>query len=431
MKMDVPDLLTLMSRKTSIFTIFAVVHALFLLLLIPRIAKGDTYGDVSLYREWAFQGINEGIWQGIDVPWVYPVGALLPMVMAAAFGHKLYMLGWFALCTVLNLIALLMLLTGRTKFGWQSAYLWISLTAILGPLVFSRVDGISAPIVVAGLVLVTTRPAVASLLLSVATWIKVWPAAVVLAFLSSSRQWLSVLAAGVAVSALIVVVVVFEGGAGNLLGFIQAQGDRGMQLEAPLTTPGLWQAVLQLGTFIHPNTEIDTMEIRGSLADSISALMNPLLGVTVLVITLLIFIAARRGADRQDLFAVGALALVLSMIVFNKVGSPQFMIWLAAVICVGAAVKGPDWILPVVCVICIAVLTTLVYPLLYVQLLASLNPGVAALLTLRNMLVLLLFVWALVQLWSLVSKAKPEVIEPRPATAALRDMQAEDQNTRS
>lgn len=418
MKKPMPDLIVVLSRKSSVLGAFAFVHVLFLLLLIPRIAGGETYGDVSLYREWAFLGLIEGRWQGVDVAWVYPIAAMFPIVAAAAFGHEHYMLGWFLLCTILNLGALLALLTNRAaRCGWQSAYLWIVLTAILGPLVFSRVDGISAPIVVMGLVLASSRPAVASALLSVATWIKVWPAGVVLALAVSSKAWVRILVAGVAVSAFMVAGVVRGGGTSNLLGFIQAQGDRGMQLEAPLTTPGLWQAVLHLGTHIHPNFAIATMEIQGSLADPVGALMNPLLGVIVVLIVLLIHFAARRGADRQNLLAIGALALVSAMIVFNKVGSPQFMIWLAAVICVGAAFNGRDWRMPVVSMVAIGILTTLVYPILYMQLLTALNPGVATLLTLRNMLVIMVLGWSLLKLLRLVRPTKLVAPESAPADA--------------
>lgn len=407
MKKPRPDLLDLLSRKATVITAFAAVHGLFLLLLIPRIAGGETYGDVGLYREWAYQGLDEGTWQGVDVAWVYPIAAMFPMVGAAVFGYNQYMLGWFLLCTVLNFIAVLVLLNNRAApFGWQAAYLWITLTAVLGPLVFSRVEGISAPIVVVGLTVATTRPALASLLLSLATWIKVWPAGVVLALAVSSKSRLRIIMVGAAVSAFMVAGVVAGGGAQHLLGFIQAQGDRGMQLEAPLTTPGLWQAVLQLGTEIYPNTAIHTIEIQGSLADSVSALMNPLLSVSVLFIGILIFLGVRRGANRQDLLMVGALSLVSAMIVFNKVGSPQFMIWLTAVICVGAAFYGKAWAVPTASIVAIAVITTLVYPLLYLQLLIALNPGVAALLTVRNVLVIGVFGWALVTLWRLVKRVE-------------------------
>lgn len=394
-----PGPVDFLARKGSVLAAFVAMHVLFLLLLTPRIAAGETYGDVSLYRDWAFLGLNEGTWQGVDVPWVYPIAAMFPMLAATVFGPGQYMLGWFLLCTVLNLGAVAALLTHpAVKFGWQAAYLWIALTAVLGPLSFSRVDGISAPIVVVGLVLAASHPATASAVLSVATWIKVWPAAVVLALVLSSRAWLRVVVAGAAVSAFMVAGVLAGGGAGNLLGFIQAQGERGMQLEAPLTTPGLWQAVLGLGTVVHPNFAIVTMEIRGAMADQVGALMNPLLAVSLVLIAVLILAAVRRGAPREEILMVGALALVCAMIVFNKVGSPQFMLWLVAVVSVGVAMNGRKWTVPAIAIAAISVLTTLVYPLLYMQLITALNPGAALLLTVRNALLIVVLCWAVVAL---------------------------------
>lgn len=394
-----PGPVDFLARKGSVLAAFVAMHVLFLLLLTPRIAAGETYGDVSLYRDWAFLGLNEGTWQGVDVPWVYPIAAMFPMLAATVFGPGQYMLGWFLLCTVLNLGAVAALLTHpAVKFGWQAAYLWIALTAVLGPLSFSRVDGISAPIVVVGLVLAASHPATASAVLSVATWIKVWPAAVVLALVLSSRAWLRVVVAGAAVSAFMVAGVLAGGGAGNLLGFIQAQGERGMQLEAPLTTPGLWQAVLGLGTVVHPNFAIVTMEIRGAMADQVGALMNPLLAVSLVLIAVLILAAVRRGAPREEILMVGALALVCAMIVFNKVGSPQFMLWLVAVVSVGVAMNGRKWTVPAIAITAISVLTTLVYPLLYMQLITALNPGAALLLTVRNALLIVVLCWAVVAL---------------------------------
>ena len=414
------DAATFLSRKRTILAVFAAVHVLFLMLLTPHIVGGHVYADVDLYRQWAFLGRKEGVWQGIDVPWVYPVGAMLPMLAASIFGHNLYMLGWFLLCTVLNLVALLTLKGSQAlRLGWQAAYLWISLIAILGPLAFSRVDGIAAPIVVVALVFAAQRPAVASALLSLATWIKVWPAAVVLALLLASKARVQVLLAGVMVSALMVASVLLGGGGENLLGFVKAQGDRGMQLEAPFTTPGLWQAVLGLGTSVYPNVEIVTMEITGSLSDFVGTLMNPLLCLSLLLISSMILVGVRCGVDRQELLMVGALALVSAMIVFNKVGSPQFMLWLVAVICVGFAVYGRRWAVPAVAMLAIAILTTLVYPILYVQLYAFLNPGVALLLTVRNALVLGLFGWALVKLWHVARS--PKRATPMPHTVILQD----------
>jgi len=45
------------------------------------------FGDVSaVYLFWAEQALTGGNKVGIDEPWVYPVAALVPMVLAALLG---------------------------------------------------------------------------------------------------------------------------------------------------------------------------------------------------------------------------------------------------------------------------------------------------------------------------------------------------------
>ncbi|WP_394248621.1 hypothetical protein [Arthrobacter pityocampae] len=135
------------------------------------------------------------------------------------------------------------------------------------------------------------------------------------------------------------------------------------------------------------------MELRGSFTAPLAAAMNTLPCVAVALIALLMVTALRNDADRTQLLVTGTLALVGALIVFDKVGSPRFMIWLGAVIPMGA-VDGRRWIVPSALMVVIAVLTTLVHPILHTQLHEALHPGVALLLTARNLLVVVVFAWA-------------------------------------
>ena len=51
----------------------------------------------------------------------------------------------------------------------------------MGWLGFARVDGLTAPLVLVALAYGVGRPFIASVLLAIGTWVKVWPAAVMLA----------------------------------------------------------------------------------------------------------------------------------------------------------------------------------------------------------------------------------------------------------
>jgi hypothetical protein len=382
-------------RPRSLWLSFAVLHLLILGLLMPLILSGQVLSDISFYRQWAFDGIDHGLWRGISVEWVYPVGALLPIVLAAGFGGFLYQLGWFVLFTILNFIGIWFLTRPRSEPGYYAAYWWMGATAILGTVAVGRIDGMTAPMVVVGLLLLTARPYLAAAILSLATWIKVWPAAVLFAIVVASRQRLKVILSGLLVTAVVVAVVLAGGGARFLLGFLNAQGGRGMQLEAPFTTPGLWQAIFQQnGAYVFEDTVINTREVRGGMSEAVGSVMNPLLAIAAIVIVVLLLWALRRGADVQNLIIAGSLALVASFIVFNKVGSPQFQLWLAAIVAVGLFYAKEQWRFPGYLMLAIAVLTTLVYPIFYVQL-YELNPWIAVVLSLRNLAVVVLLGWAI------------------------------------
>ncbi|KQO01733.1 hypothetical protein ASF21_09050 [Arthrobacter sp. Leaf234] len=390
----------------SVWLFFAVIHAGFLARLLPFIIGGGVLSDIRFYREWAYSALNDGVWEGIDTAWVYPVGALATMVLAAAFGPFLYQLAWFALFAGLNALGTAALLRRGTPSSFTAAYWWLTATALLGPVAVGRIDGLTAPLVITGLLVVAARPFVASLLLSAATWMKVWPAAVVLAALVVVRDGrLRIVGAGLALTAAIAAAVTAFGDVRNLTGFLSAQGARGMQLEAPLSTPGVWQAITgSSGAYFFEDEVINTMEVRGALSGVVGDLMTPLLVLTVLVVAAALAVALHRGAAAGSLLATGSLALVATLVVFNKVGSPQFMLWIAAVIAAGLVLDGvAGWRYPALAMLATAALTTLVYPVFYDALRYELNPAVAVLLTLRNLLVVSIFVWSLVRLGRLAA----------------------------
>ncbi len=187
--------------------------------------------------------------------------------------------------------------------------------------------------------------------------------------------------------------------------FALNQGSRGMQLEATLSTPWAWAAVLGIGgSRIADNTAINSTEVYGPGVETMVSLMQPLLLVAVLASALLLVRALRRGADRGRLVYAGSLLLTLVLIVFNKVGSPQFMIWLAPVIMVGLLHDRVRWRTPALLTLGIAATTFVIYPLFYTPLIHA-NPVMAAVLTTRNALLVALLVWTVRRIWRLGSRA--------------------------
>jgi len=107
--------------------------------------------------------------------------------------------------------------------------------------------------------------------------------------------------------------------------------------------------------------------------------------------------AVRAGSDRTQVFALAALTGVLDLIVFNKVGSPQFMIWLAVPLVALVYFGINKSKVAMAMGAAILLLTQLVYPVFYIELL-GLETISLGLLTARNLLLVALLIWASTQL---------------------------------
>jgi hypothetical protein len=388
---------------------FVTIHGIFLVALLPTMLTGQVLGDLPLYRSWAELGLAHHVWQGIGLQWVYPIGALGPIVFADLGGPHLYQFLWFLLTAALNAGAVAALSSlGRRPRGFAAAWWWLLLCFVLSPVALLRLEGVTGPLVILGLVLLARRPVAATTLLAVATWIKVWPAAVLLAVIGASPRRRTVAVTSGLVTAAIVASVWAAGGLRFIAGFVTMQSGRALQLEAPVTTPWVWLAALgRPDSFIYHNLRISTEEVSGPGAQVAAAVMTPLMFIAIAAIFVLMLVALRRTRDASHLLLIGALALVSAFVVFNKVGSPQYMLWIAPVVTVGLARSWLQWRTPAYLMTAIGVLTTLVFPVLYLPLLDG-NPIAVLILTVRNGLLVILLGWSVARLWSMAAPARRE-----------------------
>ena len=188
----------------------------------------------------------------------------------------------------------------------------------------------------------------------------------------------------------------------------------------------MWTAWAHEGTSIYYDREILTYQLQGPGVDVAAALSTPLLALAVAAIAVLGIVGARRGREPAILLPPLILALTAVLILFNKVGSPQFASWLAVPVIFGLVTArldgGRSFRVPAVLALLIGALTQVIYPYLYGKLL-GLDTVVLVALTARNVLYLVLVVWALVALVEAVrSEPEPPVTRrpypcsPRPRT---------------
>jgi hypothetical protein len=389
---------TIAHSPTALWSAFILTHLW--LGFLNLTAPGEPLGDVvNQYKYWTEQADLATFYVGIDKSWVYPIVALVPMVIAGVFGFANYAGTWLSLVLVLDMIAFAALVGWRrpgrpVAIGWW----WIAFLLLLGPIALGRIDSISVPIAIVAVLLLAARPRLAAFLLTIATWIKVWPVAILVAVVIASKRRIGVLVTAVVTSVVIVGIALILGAGGNVFSFVTQQTSRALQIESPASTIWMWLSYLHLGgSFPYYDQDINTFEVTGPAAPAVAALLNPLLGLVVLLIAVLGVVAVQRGGTVTELLAPLSLALVTALIAFNKVGSPQYMTWLIVPIILGLATHtmgyGRSFRFPAVIALISAGLTQLFYPYLYEQLL-YLNLPLLVALTARNILTLVLFAWA-------------------------------------
>lgn len=388
------------------------------LVLIPQ----QAFWDLDLYRYWMWLGLHEGQWPVLSGSWVYPAGAIVPMLVAAAGGTggvSGYAPAWSLMITVLDGIALAVLLRVRrpdrpddapTTYG---AWWWLAFLLLLGPVAMGRLDAVVAPVVVVALAIALRHPRITSALLTAAAWIKVAPGALLIAlFFAVRRPWRSVVVPAAIVSAVVVGTVAALGGLTHVSSFLTEQDERGLQIEAPGATPwlvaGLW--VPSITRVL--NQAIVSWEIHGpgtqGVADVLGALFFLAIGAAALLLWWRREHLGERmwsgGIARTELLVRGAMLLTLAMLVFNKVGSPQYMGWLAPPVAVALALRLPGWRTTAWMVAGIAGATQVVFPWLYSEVIYG-GPGVTFTLAARNIALVVLLVHTVV---ALVRPVPPE-----------------------
>ncbi|WP_426593431.1 glycosyltransferase 87 family protein [Cellulomonas sp. McL0617] len=391
------------------------------------------FWDLELYRYWMWLGLHGGDWPVLSGPWVYPAGAILPMLAAAIGGTgrgSQYATVWALMVTALNAIALAFLLrvprpdrqdSGGTTMG---AWWWLAFLLLLGPIAMGRLDGVVAPMVVVALAVALNHPRIATSLLTAAAWVKIAPGVLLLPmFFAVRRPWRSVVVPAALVTAVIVGAVALGGGVSHIASFLTEQDKRGLQIESPGATPWILAGLFtsQIHSFL--NEPIVTWEIVGPGTQTAANVLGILQPIAVVLAVLLLWWRRERigaalwagGLARTEMLIRGAMLFTLVLLVFNKVGSPQYITWLAAPVAVALALRLPGWKATAWITLGVAAATQIVFPWLYSEIVNK-GPGVTLVLAARNVALVVLLVHTVVVLVR-APRADPSV-EPSASSLA-------------
>ena len=386
----------ILGSRAVLWATFLLVHAL--LVVLNLTAQGLPLGDVTLvYRVWAENAAAEYVRMGIDVPWVYPILAFAPMAASLVFGPEWYGQTWLAIVVLLDAAAFAVLLGTRrlSRTRRIAAWWWLGFLALLGPIALGRIDAITVPLAITGMLWAAGRPRIAALVVA------------------SRKRW-EVVTATLALSAGIIGVSLLAGSGLNAVGFVVEQAGRGLQIEAPLAVAWMWQiAAGSTDVEVVYNREILTFQISGPGAEVAASATMPLMALGVAVVLALGIRAVRRGAAFGRLFPPLALSFVVVLMLANKVGSPQFVTWLAAPVVLGLVFGPRRFLVPAALAAAVALLTQVIYPYWYGWLMAA-NPGFVLVLTGKVALLIALLVWGIRALWQ-AGRAREPIEVPTAA----------------
>ena len=292
---------------------------------------------------------------------------------------------------------------------------WLLAVPLLGATTYARFDLVPALLAGVALLLLARSPGVGGAAGALAAGFKLWPALMLPALAAPAVTRRRVVPAVAVTGSLLAAATVLAAGWSRLVSPLTWQAERGLQIESVAATPAMVGWVLSPGSYVIELTEHHAYEITGPGTDVLlfaagtaSLLLVPLLlGLWV--------VALRRGRE-LGLEAVVWMSLVAvgAFMVTSKVLSPQYLLWLLPTAAAANAVVESRALRRWTAGLLVATAATqVVFPELYGEItLSGDHAGWAVLaLAVRNVLLVVLVVWAAVFAWRSVvgsPRADPE-----------------------
>ena len=375
-----------------------------MLLLDWEWANRPDTGDVAYY----YSSIQSWL-QGAPMPMPeYPVPAMWLLRTIFSFGSE-PVTTFAAVMMTLDLAFMLMLwfFSGQRKHAAMAT--WLVFVPLLGPINYLRFDMIPTFLVGAALLLLSRAPHASGLLVGAGAAVKLWPALLVLPLLARRDKSLKVIVGfavagvGLAFSSLL--------GAGwmRTVSPLKYQADRGLQIESVPATGLMVLRALGAGNWSVELSPYKAFEIFGpGVATSLGAVQFLTLLGLLTIVTLAVSVL--RNPDPSPLLeAAFALVIVVILIATNKTLSPQYIVWLGApaAVMVSYRPKGGrcNWIPVVIPLWLLAMLTQMVYPMWYGEIVSNQLRGVL-ILTVRNTLLVGTTVIAIAWMWRTLAHSR-------------------------
>ncbi len=354
------------------------------------------FDDLTVYARWV-PLISDGVLPTDDM-WQYPPFSAFVFAVGGLGSdpRTALQVGIVAVDLVLTVV----LARRSATAGWA----WVVAGVLIGPVLVSRFDVIPTLFAVLA-VLAAGRPIAVGAWSAVGAALKVWPVLVLAVVPRRDALRAGGAFLGTAVALLAATALVFD----RLSGFLGGQGSRGLQVESTGALP--FMVANALGVPVDVQYRYGSMEVASGGAGLAAGLVTAGLVAAFGWLAVLWWRGTLAGHQPADV----AFTVVLISVVFSRVFSPQYSIWLLAL---GAlCLAGPSRLRsPVVMVAVAAFLAQLLYPWGYGDFLGG-HGGFVAVQAVRIALVVAAAAVALLRISRPVA-AQPETSDGAGAEAA-------------
>lgn len=329
----------------------------------------------------------------LALPWLLAHAAAVPHAAAAVFALAM-------LAVDAGFTALLV----RRRAHWTATAAWVAGVPLLGAVSFFRFDLVPAVLVGLAVLVVATRPRLALAAVTVGTAVKFWPVLAVPPLVAGVRDRWRAVGLVAALGGAIAVVCVLLAGATRLVSPLTYDAHRGLQVESVWATPVMLGWAFGPYRWLVAFSPYNAFEVAGYGVRSLLVASTLSAFAVAAVLGVLWWRLLRRpGPVAPEAVVWVTLTGVTGFVVTGKVLSPQYLLWLLAIVVAGLAVTNGARALRVWAALLLVAtaLTHAIYPGLYQGFLFHDRFTVRAvtMLTARNGLLVCLFGIALLRSW--------------------------------
>lgn len=365
--------------------------------LAVALVRGNVFFDTTYYAHWAHGALTSTRVPYKDFPWEYPPGALPAMLLPGLYAPWMadgrgsaylwvYGVTWVVFMLGVDAAVFRTLLKRTaTDLKHPALVLWMWGLPLLGALSWARYDLLPSAAAAAALLAAGAGYAAKSgALFGVGAALKLWPSLLAPAQHTVRQACAAVVRTGAVVGMTAGTTYALTGatGFGQVVSY---QSQRGLQCESLAALPFLWLRHLHLGDY-RTRFRFGAWEVAGAHLGLLATVVTVVFAAGLVGLAVNYWHMLRRDSGAPAV-ALTAMAVVLLTLTTNKVFSPQYLLWMLAVLAAACVLDRTTWRPYVAWVLLACGLTGATFPWLYGDVLGTGWLGLLAL-TARDAVIL-------------------------------------------